>query len=159
MSENEQDSSSQSRDDVDRTDHKLMLGKRWGDRAEENIENWGNQPAKMLLLAMAEEMAEVADELLEREALPPNAYQSEAHSILNDIRTTGYWAREYLEEQCENEQGDPLPPEERASISGVANPKQARDETEDIAPLCWQLYWALDQSLQPDTDHTGDSDD
>lgn len=126
---------------------------RWEKKAEGNIERWGNQPPKMLLLAMAEEMAEIADELLDDNGLPPNAYHSEAHSIINDIRTTGYVAREYLENQCEDENGNPLPPHERASISGVANRERAIEETEDLAPLLFQMYWALnDHRVDTDTE-------
>ena len=145
-----------------RREHYLMLGKRWGDRGEKNIEKWGNQRPKGLLLAMAEEMAEIADELLEDNGLPPNAYQDRENSILNDIRTTGYVAREFLEEQCEDENGDPLPLSERPELSGVADVKAAREETEDLAPLLFQMYWALnDYDVNTDADRSegGDLDE
>jgi len=149
------------RPEEDGDTHYLFLGKRWGRQAEENIEKWGNQRPKGLLLAMAEEMAEIADALLNDNGLPPNAYQSEAHSILNDIRTTGYCAREFLEERCEDEQGDPLALEERPDLSGVADTQAATEETEDLAPLLFQLYWALNNcDLHTDTNHSeGDAGD
>jgi regulator of RNase E activity RraB len=137
---------------VERRDH-ARLAHRWGNSAEENIQKWGNQPPKELLLAMAEEMAEIADELLDDNGLPPNAYESEAHTILNDIRTVGYWAREHLEENYENDDGEPLPGAERPDLTGVANPEAAKEETEDLAPLLFQLYWALnDCEVSPATE-------
>jgi hypothetical protein len=140
-----------STDDNEHRTHHLMLGNRWGDRAEENIEKWGNQPPKMLLLAMAEEMAEVANELLEHGGKPPNAHDSEAESLLNDIRTVGFRARKYLERECEDDDGNPLPAKEYPDIHGAANPERGREEVEDVAPLCWQLYWKLGEFSSKDS--------
>lgn len=130
--------------EANQSEHPLLLGKEWGSRAEANIEKWGNQPPKMLILAMAEELAEIVDEVFPHEARPPVAYDHEYQSILNDIRTTGFAARECLERCCEGADGDPLPDEEWPGMGGVENPEAALTETKDLAPLCWQLYWALD---------------
>jgi len=143
------------RPEEDGDTHHLFLGKRWGNHAEENIEKWGNQEPKVLLLAMAEELAEIADELLEDNGLPPNAYRNDADRILNDIRTDGYRAREYLEGHCEDDDGSPLPMDERPVHDGVSQPERAASETEDLAPLVYQLYWSLeDRSLDTDTEHS-----
>lgn len=117
---------------------------RWEVVAEENVEKWGNQRPKGLTLALAEELAEVASELIGAPGLPRDQRGTEADALLDDIRGVGLRAQSYLERECEDDEGDPLPMDERPDMSGVENREAAIDETDDLAPLVYQLRWALE---------------
>jgi NTP pyrophosphatase (non-canonical NTP hydrolase) len=79
----------------------------WWDKASENVEKWGIQDIETLLLAMQEEMGELA--------------------------------QAYLEARSEG--GDHV---------------RIGEELADLAALCIQLQWALnDRSIAPDTGRVG----
>lgn len=145
-----------STDGTENREHYLMLSRRWGNQAEENIEKRGKQNPMGLLLAIAEEMAEIADEILDPDNLSSN--DTEAQLLLQSIRQVGYDSRDYLESRLEDPDGNPLPLSERPDLSGVASREAAIDETEDLAPLIYQLYWALEaHSADTDNDQTEDA--
>ena len=50
------------------TEHYLMLGQQWGQKAEENVEEWGIQKVDTLLLAIQEELGELTQAHLEARA-------------------------------------------------------------------------------------------
>lgn len=130
----------------DRVERSQMLGRLWADKAEENVKKWGNQRPIGLLLAMAEELAEIADELLDPDDLTTADTTAQLH--LQAIRRAGFESREYLESECEDADGNPLPIDERPELGGVGDAEAAIEETHDLAPLCWQLIWALQEEKE-----------
>jgi len=110
-------------DGLRQREHPLMIGKQWGDQAEE--------------------MAEIADELLDEQDLSTADTTAQLH--LQSIRQTGYECRDFLESECEDDNGDPLPMEDRPNLGGMGDREEAIEETHDLAPLCWQLLWALQE--------------
>lgn len=141
-------------DDVDeaaaRRPAALGAAAEWVDTAEGNVERWGNQRPKVLALALAEELAEIVAELLaDDEPRPRWSYDVDADArvrgdeTLDLVRVAGFSAREYLEEFHEDENGDPRPPSEVPPLAGVADRDAALEELHDLAPLVYQLRWAL----------------
>lgn len=126
---------------------------RWLEAAEENVERWGNQRPKGLALALAEVLAEVIDELGIGE---PETTGADA--VLEDVRDAGYRARFYLETTAEDDDGNPLPLGERPRLAGVDDREAALDELEDLAPLVYQLMWALEAAERPDLVASFDED-
>jgi NTP pyrophosphatase (non-canonical NTP hydrolase) len=111
----------------------------WRERADENIEEWGEQPVDVLVLAAAEELGELAEEVL-----GDDHYHDTGEQILQDIIVTGSLARQFLESDFEDSNGEPLPSQKRPDTPGVANPQRARAELEDLGPLLYQLRDALE---------------
>lgn len=123
-------------------------GEAWRRKAESNIECWGNQEAAVLLLALAEEIGEVADEVLAtaERALHDGMYSSHAFKLLSEIRHIGFTSREFLEEHFENEHGNPLPEDEMPALVHDLDEERVLDEVDDAAPLVYQLVWALQEA-------------
>lgn len=132
--------------------HPLHLGKRWGDHAEENIDRWGNQYPATLLLAMAEELGEIAQALLAQTDVgdvdAPGARRG--RRLLHELAGHGIRTRAYLEETFEDPAGKP---QTDPLITGRDIAGQSLDvgpvleETDDLAPLLWQLHWALEEEI------------
>lgn len=133
-------------------EHYLYLGKKWGRHAEANIERWGNQPPGMLLLAMAEELGELAFAILGNTnpgdgAPPVGDYDDAPHrgqELIGEVQRLGFEIREYLETALEDKNGDPLPDDERPRLTGtVKRPAPILDELHDLMPLGFQFKWAV----------------
>lgn len=118
----------------------------WESRAEENIERWGNQPPAVLLLALCEEIAEVADELLATSKMPltHQMESSEASALLAEVRSAGFACRSFLESEFEDADGNPLPDSEVPTLVDDLDEERVLAELDDAAPLVYQLSWALE---------------
>lgn len=133
-------------------DHKLHLAKRWGDRAESNIEHWGNQAPATLFLAMIEEMGEIAQEL-ERTQAPgsPDETPSNGRLLIAAMAALGRRTRRYLEANFEDPAGKTTAEpaiDGTDIIAHVSDPVAIQDELDDLMPLGWQLTWALKEGVQ-----------
>lgn len=134
-------------------DHPIMLGKRWGDRAESNIEKWGNQRHDTLLLALIEEIGEVAMAMEANsetiyDATPPDADDvpsAVGRKLISDMADLGRETRDFLEGEYGDPAGDGDSPDEHRIHGEPTDVTQILEEVEDTAPLCWQLYWALQE--------------
>lgn len=125
---------------------------RWETKARENIDRWGNQTPTVLLLALIEEIAEVADEVL---ATADKAYEDdmaaqEAFHHLSEVRRTGFRCRQLLEDVFEDADGNPLPDDEVPRFVKRLDTDRVLDEVEDAAPLVYQLAWALEDGGRDD---------
>lgn len=137
--------------DEDGATHYLFLAKDWGERAEGNVERWGNQSPATLFLALVEEVGELAREL-DREVEYPDDASTEAKKGKHLIRAMGdlgETTQRFLEENFEEPAGKPKPESERedfrSDIAGSVDDVDAvQDELDDAAPLLFQLSWALD---------------
>lgn len=117
----------------------------WEGRATGNVERWGNQTPPVLLLALAEEIGEVADEALATGEKPLHdpMYSAEGIRLLSEVRRVGFACRDFLEEHFEDEDGAPLPEEDMPRIFHDLDEDRVLDEVDDAAPLLFQLSWAL----------------
>lgn len=115
---------------------------RWQEKAEQNVEKWGVQRPEDVILAIIEETAEIVDEITMQTGTPVDQTPTEAHlhGYLLDIAATGRNLREWLENNYEDKDGEPLPPDERPQI--LDNPKHPGpilEEVDDLGPLVLQL--------------------
>lgn len=121
----------------------------WIELAEKNTEKWGVQPPEDVVLAILEELAEVADEMLEHGDINThrlNDTEGRMLSLLLEIRGKGFKARQNLESAYENKHGEPLPPEERPNVlDGIDDTPRVQSEVNDLAPLVFQLSQSLDE--------------
>lgn len=116
----------------------------WPMLAEHNIERWGEQEPAALALALAEEQAEIADEIL-RSAVPAqNDIATQAFDLLRRVRAAGLACQSLLELHFEDEHGVPLPPEKRPEIAVELDREDVLEEVADAGPLAYQLAWALE---------------
>lgn len=112
--------------------HKLSLAHAWAERAEENVDEWGHQRADTLVLALIEEVGEVADALL-RDGRAN--VETDGYALIAGMADMGDRTRDYLEER-----GGEVP-----IVEDLDGPEHTLEEVQDAAPLCWQLYWAADE--------------
>ena len=137
--------------DKDEQTHKLYLAKRWGDNAETNIEKWGNQPPEILLLALIEEVGEVADEIIKQtpEPHPDNTAETpfEGMELLHEMRELGFDVRDFLESEYPEPagEGEHQKTSSHPIVGGEIQDSEAvQSEIDDLMPLGWQLSWALE---------------
>lgn len=145
-------------------EHYLFISRRWGRKAEENVEEWGLQGPALILLAMMEEMGEIAEEL--RAEIPgpsvdnPDDVPHEAARLLYEIAELGLETQEFLESNFEQPAGEKAPdedrPVDRCGVGPVHDPEAVSEELTDLAPLCFQLTWALNNcNVGTETDRSG----
>lgn len=133
----------------------------WGPKAKENIEKWGDQTPAVLLLALAEEIGEVADEVLATGEKPFHdaMYFAEGVHLLSEVRDVGFQCRDFLEEHFEDADGAPLPEEEMPRIFHDLDEDRVFDEVDDAAPLLFQLSWALNgRDVDAGSNRSADTD-
>jgi len=122
----------------------------WEDQAAENLERWGDQDVAILFLAMVEEMGEIAS-VLEDDIAPgtPDEDVAALRVLIQQMARLGEETRVRLEGAFEDDDGQPLPEAERLLVRqavlkrGVSDVDDVQDELDDLAPLCYQLTWAL----------------
>lgn len=143
---------------MSRLTHPLFISKRWYDRAEENIDTWGNQSVPLLLLAAVEELGEVAQEVMDHTGpvygRPPwGDYDSTPHDgrrLIADMAQLGRETREYLEANFDQPAGTPGGGHDDLAITGdVLDADAIQEEVDDLAPLLYQLAWALERGDRP----------
>ena len=148
-------------DDTD-TDHHLLLASRWNDRATDNLRTWGEQRPTLILLALAEEVGEIADELRSEMDDRPDSTDQE---LVDDVAALGLNVRDHLEDvytpDVDNDDDPATAPDvpdmttdapdapTHTNISGVL------DEVDDAAALMLQLTWALQTSATSTASNTG----
>lgn len=111
--------------------HKLSLAHAWARRAEENVEEWGHQRADTLALVLIEEVGEIADAMLRDGRADVD---TEGYDLIARMADLGDHTREHLE----GRNG------EAPVVEDLGDAEHTLDEIQDAAPLCWQLYWAVD---------------
>lgn len=134
--------------------HHLFMGADWGRRAQSNVEKWGNQSTLTLFLAAIEEMGEVAIELSDQDAdgdHPPGTPEAQARALVDDMATLGRETRHFLESTFEEPAGEPKPGADREDIRDdidilVDDPDAVQTEVDDLAPLAFQMTWALESA-------------
>lgn len=143
--------------------HHLFLGSQWGGLADENTQEWGLQSAPVLTLALAEELAEVATEL-EAHTEPgadadADLMADRGRELLSRIADLGDEVAAFLEANFYDDAGNPLPRPERENLGPihgeVTDPAVVREELDDLAPLCYQLAWALQDATDEEAEADG----
>ena len=140
----------------DHSEHHLVLGKRWGNLAKENIKTWGNQRHDILLLALIEEIGEIAMAMESHcntgDGLPPNAVPHDqpeviGRELINEMAALGRKTRTYLETEFPEPSREGTT--EMPNIQVTGEPQKIDpiiEEVEDAAPLLYQLYLALNEA-------------
>lgn len=125
----------------------------WEQKAEQNIQKWGQQPVDALTLAMIEEMGELAGDVLAgHEHGDTDMMAERGRGLMRSMKRLGEDTRDYLETVSEGDDGEPIPPEDRPEYlsSGEGRPhqklfkKRAGDELDDLMALGFQFQRALD---------------
>lgn len=120
----------------------------WEQKAQNNVEKWGQQDAVPLLMAIAEELGELVDEVVPEECPEFNEDTiGDSWILLRRISTDGRAIRSCLEANYEDEDGQPVddrPPmvQPRENM----DPDDVQNELDDLGALLVQLQWALDKS-------------
>lgn len=134
-----------SRDERQIDQHPRDTSQCWIAQAEENIDDWGQQSAAALVLALQEELGEIAAEMLGNPiGVGDLAFPPEAYAQLEAVQDAGFYCRRYLESEFETDDGEPLPAAERPDLRIGFDSDDLRAEIDDLAPLVYQLRWALD---------------
>lgn len=134
------------------TTHPLFLGQRWGKKAERNIDRWGHQRLETILLAAIEELGEIAHELQWQSNVGdidqnggPRYPHADGRDLIDEMAGLGVRTRSYLEDIYSEPAGDGDGIEDLVLYENPADLEPIRLEIEDLAPLCYQLYWAIER--------------
>lgn len=128
------------------TDEKIT---RWEQNAHTNVSKWGHQSADALVLAMAEELGELADEVLsacERDEDSPVA--SDGRDLIRKVADLGHEVQDHLEHASERN-GKPVPPDERPHYLYPTGNREyhqnmVKDELDDLMALGYQFLWSVE---------------
>lgn len=145
--------------------HGMFLSKRWNDRAEENVEKWGNQRHDTVLLALIEEVGEIAMAMESgnapgggpHPAVGPDSPESRGRDLIHEMASIGRETRQFLESEYPSPAGDGEGDSEFEVHGNPNSPEDAErifEEIDDAAPLLFQLYWAVERC---DVDTGGDA--
>lgn len=138
----------------------------WEQKAHENVQRWGVQPVDGLLLAMGEELGELAAEIHgfadypEPEDSDGARMAEHGRDLIRRMDHLGRDIRDYLETVSERD-GEPVPPEDRPDYLDPFPPdlkrsrreRLIRAELDDLMALGFQTLWALEQP------HGGEGDE
>jgi hypothetical protein len=121
----------------------------WREKADENTELWGTQPPEDVVLAIVEEVAEITEELFEHTDVPIERYNRDERYLLyllTEITALGSEVQRTLEETYEDENGNPIPEDERPRILGeIEDIEAVMDEVDDLGPLVYQLRDSVEE--------------
>ena len=121
----------------------------WSESADENVEKWGVQPPLHLILAIMEELSEIAEELIENSDPPDTRKTPEERELMylfSELVLLGDEIQSYWDDVAEDDEGNPIPESERPRVIGkIHNNEPILDEVDDIAPLVVQLAESLDE--------------
>lgn len=107
----------------------------WRQDAHQNLTAWGLQKPQPLILTMAEEVSEMADALELDDVEGGRGVE-----LLVELRDLGNEIRDYLEQNAEDEEGNPLAPADRTPIHApIDEPGELIAELDDLMPLGYQL--------------------
>ena len=135
-----------------RAERETTPSEQWTQKAGENVEKWGQQSPAEYALALAEELAEVCEVILATAdpgdgESPVGDYDETPHrgrELLVEQQHLGFEIRDYLEGAFEDDEGVPIPVDERPAITGdLRDPDAAREEIDDLGALAIQMCWAL----------------
>lgn len=119
----------------------------WRTQATKNTQTWGLQEPLPLVLAIVEEVGELATEMA-RMTIPAEdraEVELEGWNCLMNAADVGRRTRQHLEATSEDPDGNPLPPEERPSYAArYTDPGETQKELQDLGALCYQLAASLD---------------
>lgn len=139
------------------------MSSEWEEKAHENVNKWGLQSPDALLLAMGEEMGELAGEV-HGAADYPDADGEDARmaeqgrDLIRRMDQLGRDIRDYLETVSEQD-GQPVPPEDRPDyltvfpedLTDSRRERLIRAELDDLMALGFQFQWSLENG----TDRSG----
>lgn len=111
----------------------------WQNQAEQNVENWGVQDAAQVTLAIAEENAEVAEEIQRRADA-----DDDLEAVLDDVVEDGFDVRNQIETLFEDDDGTPVDDRPTATLDDEAI-EELQDEVDDLGALVVQLQLALNE--------------
>ena len=115
----------------------------WREKADENTNRWGTQPPEHVVLAIVEEVAEITEEMFEHTDVPLERYNRDERYLLyllTEIGALGAEVQRTLDNSLEDDDGNPLPKNERPRILGDIDDVEAvMDEVDDLGPLVYQL--------------------
>lgn len=122
----------------------------WRSTAEDNVDEWGVQPPADIVLALAEELSEVAEEIVENSEVPPERYGPDERQLMyfmTEVIVLGNQIREELEGRYEDDEGRPIPMNERPELLGeIENSEPVMEEVDDLAPLVYQLVESIEEN-------------
>jgi acetone carboxylase gamma subunit len=129
----------------------------WEQKAHENVQKWGLQPVDALLLAMGEEMGELAGEVHGMADYPDASGEGarmaeQGRDLIRRMDQLGRDIRDYLETVSEDVDGNPIPEDERPNyldpfpedLKPSRRARLIRSELDDLMALGYQFLWALE---------------
>lgn len=132
--------------------HRVPREKLARQRATENVDRWGQQPPIELVAAIAGVVGELVNEIMVDE---PNDAPGAARRVDADllaVHNAAHELRQTLEDIYEDDDGEPLAPGERPSLSVLERDEidveDAREELLDALALLNQLDWAFYQGVR-----------
>ena len=117
----------------------------WEGKSKENVEKWGLQSSGVLLLAIAEEVGEMAELLvndMESDANDPNFFA--LIEAMKEVRDTGLYIQELHEDIYEDDDGEPI---DGPSVEYTGDLSELGDELADTAALLYQLRARIDGNV------------
>lgn len=122
---------------------------KWSESADENVEKWGVQPPVHVVVAIMEELSEIAEEIIENSEPPDHRRTPEERELMylfSEIIVLGDEIQTFWDDVAEDDEGDPVPESERPSVIGdIKNASSIQEEVDDIAPLIIQLAESVDE--------------
>ncbi len=125
---------------------------KWEQMAHENVQKWGLQPVDALLLAMGEEMGELAEVVLSwNEYTDQNRRAEDGRDLIRRMADLGGDIQDHLETVSEDANGDPVPTDERPNyltppegLNDDLSERLTKSELDDLMALGYQFLWALE---------------
>lgn len=132
------------------------LAEYWEAKARKNIERWGNQRHDTLLLALIEEVGEIAMtmESNNETGAAPHPYvdgyepYGEGLDLIHEMAVLGRRTQDFLESNYGDPAGESDAGKELELHGDPKDVEPILKEVADAAPLCWQLNWALQEQQQ-----------
>jgi len=121
-----------------------MITPLWQQKARENVEKWGLQSAGVILLAIAEEVGEMAREM-RMNGYSIDGDDVDAYSLdhaLKEVEAVGTEIQSLHEDVYEDDDGNPI---DGPTIEYDGETGPMADELADTAALLYQLQARLDQ--------------
>lgn len=122
--------------------HRLIT---WYDKATQNVDKWGLQDLGTLLLATQEELAEVGEEAEQH----LDTDEVDLQMCLGEMIDAGFHIQATHEDLYEDENGDPIPEDERPEFEFDADPERLdaiEEELADTAALLIQIQAAINRA-------------
>lgn len=127
-------------------DNSPLVETRWQHKAIQNVDKWGLQDIATILMATQEELSEIGEELIDHVE-----GDDELVDLLAYVTGVGFEVQYIHETLYEDDDGEPLPEEERPELSfdaEAADLDRIEEEIHDTAALLVQLQAAVERARQ-----------